>query len=312
MNGYTHRNGMWFGTQERAQWIPAPLQGADTSPSGWGANGTFLNGGSFSRNSWGSHKTYTFEWNTSSSPETAQLMHSYANGSFGRGPLYFVDPLTYRHNVLPARWADPSITLDLEGRPLRTDMTIESVPTAGGVETNLPTQSVQFSRAAGQFGDGQPYPGDSQSVFIPIPAGMYLAVTAWYQSEGDMHLAIAPVGTSGVPQYPFTIVENDTTELFPSSNLVYSSNNVVGARLYIWDNDGMGSSNRSVTVAGIRARLFPIDTPHNPGQIEWMGGMGHSGCQFLGRPQMQSISPFGPGRMAFAAQFTEVGDWIYA
>ena len=38
---------MWFGTEDKMQWIDCPLQGADVSPLGWSAEGTLLNGGGY-------------------------------------------------------------------------------------------------------------------------------------------------------------------------------------------------------------------------------------------------------------------------
>src|SRR5690606_3795009 len=83
------RCGLWFGTEQHAGWFPTPLSGADSSPVGWGADGTHLNGGGWAMGSWNSHKRYTYEWGQSSSREVAQLLKSYRDGTYGRGLLYF-------------------------------------------------------------------------------------------------------------------------------------------------------------------------------------------------------------------------------
>lgn len=113
---YQDRNRLWFGTHSSGmRWLPTPLSGAEMSPEGWSNGGTLLNGGGYQQNSFGSHKTYTFEWPESSSREAASLMKAYADGTYGRGLIYFVDPLLYDQNILPAQWADPSMVLDCEG-----------------------------------------------------------------------------------------------------------------------------------------------------------------------------------------------------
>lgn len=114
--GYQSRAALWFGTHAGGmRWMPTPLSGAEMSPEGWESGGTLLNGGGYQQNSFGSHKTYTFEWPSSSSREAAAKMKAYADGTYGRGLIYFVDPLIYDQNVLPAQWADPSMVLDYEG-----------------------------------------------------------------------------------------------------------------------------------------------------------------------------------------------------
>ena len=92
--GYSDRTRLWFGTHAGGmRWMPTPLSGAEMSPEGWESGGTLLNGGGYQQNSFGSHKTYTFEWPSSSAREAAALMKAYADGTYGRGLIYFVDPL---------------------------------------------------------------------------------------------------------------------------------------------------------------------------------------------------------------------------
>ena len=80
---------MWFGTEKRAGWIPAPLSGAEATPEGRTASGVLYNGGGYVRNSFGTHKLYAWSWSDASSREAAQRMQSYYSGLFGKGLLYF-------------------------------------------------------------------------------------------------------------------------------------------------------------------------------------------------------------------------------
>lgn len=136
---------MWFGTKEYSRWVPTPQTGADVSSSAWSDDGGFLNGAGYALNSRGSHKRYVFSWGSSNARETAQLFKSYFDGSFGRGKLYLIDPLTTSTNVLPARWADPSIGLDYES-PSLVPGTLPTRSSASGFERlQLPVASASYS-----------------------------------------------------------------------------------------------------------------------------------------------------------------------
>ena len=102
------RENFWFGTENYMLWLPTPKTGADVSPQAWSTDGTTLNGGGYVFNSWDSHRQYIFEWSDTSAKQVAQLVHSFADGTYGRGLIYFIDPLIYDTNVLPFTRLGPS------------------------------------------------------------------------------------------------------------------------------------------------------------------------------------------------------------
>lgn len=140
MGIYDNEKQMWFGTEERMGWIECPLSGADVSPIGWNAEATMLNGGGFALNSWASHKRFAFGWGESATLGLASTIHSYADGSYGRGLLYFLDPMWYEVNVLPKHWADPSMALNAEAPTLIYDNEPTSTPTSSNTN-GLPVQT---------------------------------------------------------------------------------------------------------------------------------------------------------------------------
>lgn len=293
------RCGFWFGTEERMGFIPTPLSGADMSPSGWEAEGDLLNGGAYVRQSWGTHKEYTFEWPQSSSRQMAQLMKSYRDGSFGRGLIYFIDPLIYDLNILPARWADPSMVIGSEGSSQVYGVEPEGVTTSGGMLNGLPVASAYYDLNNVTAG----YRDDRDTVFVPIPEGYTLYLGAFHQSTGSGGVFATRVNSNGTlgADTALTMMDNSDTFALPDT---FTGGR--GVRLWI-GKSSTGSA--SVTVAGIVARLYKTGTSpvvHGP----WSGGMGHSGCRFAGAPTYIANSGVEGGRIGYAASFTEVGDWL--
>lgn len=288
----------YFGTIDRMMWFPAPKSGADMSPAAWEAGGVFLNGGAFQRHSWGSHKTYGFEWGESSSRQVAQIMKSYRDGTYGRGLIYFLNPHSYDLNVLPARWADPSMTLGFEGGSLVYGVDAEGPATSG--DTNaLPITSAYYDLSSIDVG----WRGEREGVFIPIPSGYTLHLGAFHSVTGSGAIFITPVNTNGSlgTEVALTPVANNASEILPDS--------IYGVRgVYLWiGKSAIGAA--SVTVAGMVARLAaPGETVSTVGP--WSGGMGHSGCRFAGPPTYVPYSGVNGGQVGFAASFTEVGDWL--
>lgn len=141
------RRNLWFGTVDKMGWVATPNRGADVSPEGWNEGGSLLNGGAYQLNSFNSAKNYVFEWPESSSREAAQLMKSYADGTYGRGLIYFVDPLCYTTNILPAMWADPSMAVGEETNTLVPGVTPTGIPSTGSDDLNLPVKSAYYNLA---------------------------------------------------------------------------------------------------------------------------------------------------------------------
>ena len=292
---------MWFGTIERMGWIKTPLSGADMTPGSWGASGVFLNGGAWARSSWGSHKKYVFEWGESTDRNTAQKIKSYRDGTFGRGLIYFIDPLTYDQNILPARWASPAMAIDEEGPSLVYQNYPTGVSVSGGEALELPITAAYFDLADVD----ENYRGDDSALFIPIPEGFTLYLGAIYTATGSGGVFASPVTTAtGTPERLTEVLVTDT-------NIVPDTfSGVKGVRLWV----GKTSTGAAtVTIAAMTARLYPTDRtpPVSFSGGPWVGGMGHSGVRFDPSVEPTWIANTGvnDGQISVAATFIEVGDW---
>lgn len=296
----------WFGTEERMMWFPSPLRGAGSNPSGWSASGTTLQGGGWATHSWDTHKEYSYEWNEASSPRVAQLMKSYRDGTFGRGLLYFLDPSAYEVNILPARWADPSMALNDESPALLYGVEPSPVTTSGGEQNMLPVQSATYAITT----TAASTPAVDDSIFIPIPTGYTLHLGAFYTYTGTAGIWATPVnanGTLGTAVRLAPLANNSSTV---SGNTF--SGSIRGVRLWLGRSS---SATSSLTVAAMSARLVKstLSAPQAAIVMQgpWLGGQGHSGARFLQPPTYITNSSNSGGRVGFAATFIEVGSWVY-
>lgn len=291
---------MWFGTMEYSQEIEPPLSGADSSPDGWTDDGVFLGGDGYAVNSFNTHKVYVYSWAGSSSREMAQLMQSYRSGTYGRGKIYFVEPTIYDTNVLPAKWADPSITLDYEGPSLVPGVVGTPVNTSSFSVNRLPVKSVYYDLS------NEPAVitlNDSNSVFIPIPDGMQLNLGAFYSSTTTNVGVFAITVTGSDSQIGFTrLTPKSTTDPNLFGNVITKVPGAAGVRLFIGKFLAGGGT---VTVSAIHARLSPVGViPEGPAY--WIGGQGHGGCRFVGTPTYITNNGVDGGQIEFAATFREV------
>lgn len=319
------RRCFWFGTQEYMQWFPTPIQGAEMSPEGWSAGGTFLNGGGWQLNSFGSHKTYTFEWPQSSSREAAQMMKSYADGTYGRGPLYFLDPLIYDQNILPARIADPSMATDDEGASFVYGYEPSAVATSNWQQNLLPVKSAYYDLTTVSSG----FRGVEDATFVPIPEGYTLFLGAFYSKTGTGGIFVTEQNANGTLGATSTLTAKTPTDTSIAADLFFDVPGV-----WIWLGK-TASGAATVTAQALIGRLLPSEDVNLTGlgyglepygltpyggyasagmqrilEGPWRGGMGHSGARPIGKPTYVANSSEQGGRIGFAASFREVGSWL--
>lgn len=303
------RKCFWFGTIERSGWFATPLRGADSSPEGWGVNGTLLNGGGWGLHSWNTHKTFTYDWPSTSSPEVAQLMKSYRDGTYGRGLLYFLEPLWYTRNIFPASWADPSLALGDEGGSHIYGIQPTAMPTSSAHVNDLPIQSASYQMP---FGSPQPgFRGAGEAVFLPIPEGHTLYLGANYQFTGTGGVFYSEVTTSNQIVSTEKLTPLSTTGPVVQDTIPWRQGL---AGVYVWIGK-LTTASSSVTVSALTARLIETrkiaSQSHTVTYQKWVGGQGHSGCRFNGSPSYITNGPIDGGRIGFAASFIEVGSWVY-
>lgn len=290
---------MWFGTERRMRWIETPQTGANVSPIGNSADGTLLDGGAFQKNSWDSHKTYNFVWPDSSDRDLASILHSYRDGTYGRGLIYFHDPMWYEINLLPKRWADPSMALDFEAPSLVSSIVPTRTTTSGGV-LDLPVDSATYTFPVGFVND----PADA--LYFPVPPGYEANIGAIYDSTATTVGVIIQGSDSGVAARLAPLAPTSTTV----TNASFSGES--GFRIWIGTTATTPlAAAASATLSGLTIRLTPIsDDDTNISAGPWKGGQGHSGTRFNGAPTLINYTGINGGQVAVTASFTDVGGWL--
>jgi hypothetical protein len=276
---------MWFGTRAYMQEVPDPDIDPDFSSVGWSQPTSYLNGGLGVSASTNSHHEYYLSWTAISAAEGRQVT-DYADGVYGSGLIYWLDPIAARSNVLPQSWATPSIG------------GYDGVPLAGDVRPTLSTNSVT----------SQGYPAELatytltedsvlRSVFVPIPAGYVAWVGVHGAGDAQDMVKVTPYtgSTAGTVVYP-TILSTATT------TRVNTEIEGTGLELSL-DNTTPGT----FTLAGMIVQVLPDGvTPETGGFIS---GQGHSGCRFIGKPTRAAFKVGSPDQVSITAKLGEVGEW---
>lgn len=106
-------SGVYFGNKDKQLWIKAPKTGLKASNSGKVVQNDYLSGRSSVKRSQASKRTYDPSWlgyQNSEDGTSIYVLKDFADGLYGNGPFYFLDPYAINQNVLPPHWAAPMLT----------------------------------------------------------------------------------------------------------------------------------------------------------------------------------------------------------
>lgn len=263
-------NVLWFGTRQYMQYIPCPAINGDHSGIGWSTSAQYLNGGAFERSSKTSHREFQLSWNLEHRTDL-QPLYDYAAGLYGDGSIFFIDPFAADLNVFPEWWAAPGMaTYDApvlvgEDRPDLFQNVNQSL--------GYPTTGVTY-----QVGAGLP----RQTLWLPIPPGKTLWVGAHGPSTaGGAHLSVTPFSGPSAGGSPVRVDNTPVTSNVRVDTPFSSDDGWVGVEVSI---QGSGSFTSVGNIAQI------LDNGVAPQNGRFVGGMGHSGCSFRGKPTKLAYS----------------------
>lgn len=284
-----YQNKMYFGNRNYMQWVPAPDINYDSSKRGFASTAGYLNGGQFVRRSATAAKGYVLTW-TLKNRDQIRAINDYADGVYGLGPVYFLDPFAMDKNLLPQYFAVPA--LGTEDAPLMVGEYEEDRPTT--VVTGPNTNGYPYLTAVFSL-DGSE---KKTPVFIPIPSGYSLWVGAHGSQSGTAGVTVTPTtGPTGVAGSvsPAMLSVQTTTRV----NTQINGNTYSGALIGI---GGTGTLN----LAGVIAQVLPNGTAPQTGGF--ISGQGHSGCSFTEEPTLTNYS-VGINKVGIAANLVETEGW---
>ena len=266
----------WFGTMGHERWIPTPAINPDYSRTGFSSSSQYLNGGAGVRDSKSAHNVYVLSWGAAKSRDAVRKITDFADGVFDEADgielIYWIDPMAADLNVLPQGWAFPAQASE-DGVPLIEDSRPKAVPTSIN-DLYYPARSAQYTIKASS---------KTLTQYVPIPPGH----AAWVGIHGEVSAAgrirVQPMvgrAASGSPVVPTVLAVTDSTLV----NTSFSSASYSGIRLELTP----VVSDTVFTVSGMIVQILPIGQAPLAG--EYISGQGHSGCQFVGKPQKTPYS----------------------
>lgn len=281
---------MYFGNALKMRWIACPAINASISQEKWASSGPFLNGGGYVRSSTTGHKTYQFAWPPASAADTRAFM-DFADGIYGPGPFYFVDPFAMSTNMMSTLWSAPWL--------------MENTSTGGSSSMLVGAQGVRVSTPANPknispYGIRYSLAGTEPRRFFPLP------VPPGY----TLHLGVHGEGTGMVYTTSASAVPVTVSMIGAATNTLTNTSVSGGANgIIVYLRLANTTAAATTTVYGIIAQVKPTGEPAPTGS--WISGQGNSGVEFESAPQVTGYSaPAGIDRQGVTATLREVGSWL--
>lgn len=283
---------VWFGTKDHMQWVPAPAIDVQATKAGFATQASFISGGAWVRRSKTSARQYAMSWNMRRL-EDVQPILDYADGIYGNGHLYYVDPFFIGRNIFPSYWAAPYMNY-YDGPVIVDDTRPVLVNNASSIN-GYPVESAQYTVTS---------TSKIPSVFLPIPEGytIYIGAHGSVQS-GNATVTVTPVISS---------IANGTTAnltlLTPASTtrtnytLSYSAG-YIGVTVSL-----KSTSTGVIQLDGLIAQLAPDGAVLPSGGF--ISGQGASGMSFVNQPVLSEYSA-ALDRVGLSAELIETEAWAW-
>lgn len=277
---------IWFGTRKYMQWVPAPAINADFSRAGWASKTQFLNGGASVRRSFSGHKEYSMSWNLAAR-DYLRPITDYAEGIYGSGSIYFLDPMAMDKNILPQNWATPGLA-GLDAMPLIRGVK-PTVAENGTITLGYPAFSATYMAV-----------GVAEKVWLPVPPGYSLWLGFHGANIANGRVQATP--TLGSLSYPAVdLVPLGMVDTRVNTEFVGGTYDGVELALKI-----TGNNTDAVRLDGLIAQVLPTGSVPLTGGF--VSGQGHSGTQFESQPVTTAYSA-ALDKVGMSAKLVETNTW---
>lgn len=282
------RNSFYIGTREKMLQMRQPSVTMPSSKQGWSSELQFLNGGTSMRKSIAAHKRYELTWNLIDRDEARKIL-DIADGIYGTGQVYFLDPFTANRNMLPQWWASPMQGI-YDGLPLHNGNTRGDVVATPPNALDFPVQSIRYDTTG----------LTSRTVWVPVPAGYTAWVGAYGTNGTGGTIQVYPSTGASTYDTPTTLTLMDVTSNNARFNASFAaSSGYTGVELRL---GGAGT----ITLTGIMVQVLPDGTTPETGSF--ISGQGNSGCTFVSQPE---YTPYSAAfdQVGVVVELVETGGW---
>jgi hypothetical protein len=286
---------VYFGNKSKQQWIKAPASGLKAGVAGYVNETQLLNGGAVLRRSSASHRKFSATWGGSMNSKVAEenlyTIKDYADGLYGDGPFYWLDPFAMNQNVLPPHWAAPMLAqndwTDLSAGAIVPTFTLATVA------NNYPIKYAEYVTANN-------YQSDLKLTVIIPPD--YSLNFGWHGPSGSSN--------SGIRIVPYLRSSGAAdTALNPTRIDVGGSirtNTKVRGDLYSYVEIFLATTTAStVKITGMIAQVLPENSTVATGGF--ISGRGTTSLQYATFPQIDAYSSaINDGWIGMAVDWVEV------
>jgi len=285
---------VYFGNKNKQTWIKAPTSGMKASSAGWSVENQLLSGRASVKRSSASHRKFDASWlgsvNSTDEEVSLQTIKSFADGLYGDGPFYWVDPFATTQNLMPEHWAAPMLA-EKDWPQLSYDLT----PTfsTSSANNHFPIKYATYT-TTGAY-------ASTEKLVLIIPTG-YKLMFGWHGPTGGSTTGIRIVpylrstGAADTAINPTMITAGGTVRTNTSiSGTTYSYVEIFLAT----------AGAATVNITGMIAQIIPASSTVASGGF--IPGKGTTGLEFSAAPNMEYYSSeINNGQIGMSATWIEV------
>ncbi len=287
---------VYFGNAQSQCWIPAPLTGLKVDSEGFLVENQLLNGRTHVKRSGANHRAFSVSWNGSLNADTREdslhTIKDYADGIYGDGPFYWLDPYAIDTNLLPPHWASPMLSLG-DWPSICSIGSAELVDTEDNTK-NYPYKSLKLTLTEQEE--------STTKLTLIVPTGHKLH----FGVHGELLSGGARVVLRQYPRAGGSAVDLNTTVLANNSairtNAQVNGNTYSRVEILVKNPSGTDSE---LVISGMIAQVLPEADSVEQG--DFWSGRGTSALQFTQLPNIEYYSAaINNGQVGMSANFKEV------
>jgi hypothetical protein len=277
---------VYFGNANYQTWIKAPTSGMAAGSNGYISQQQLLSGRTSIKRSRASSRTFEPSWvgGLDQAADGLEVINDFANGFYGDGPFYWVDPFAMDRNILPPHWSAPHLT-ERDWPKLANEGTFiySTLPSPAG--NNFPYKYMTYSNTG----------TNTRVLSIIVPDG-YTFHFGWHNLHAtDLGVAIDIIDSTGgyTTEMPYSMLAGSTTRTNFSVNGGTACKMV---NIYLQD---------TCQIVSMTGLILPTGASVPTGNF--VTGKGTTALEFTKIPSIEYYSSaLNGGQVGMSASFVEV------